>query len=163
MEDITMAQQIDITFLTILFSALLFFILLGIKAVLSEREKIKHSTLYSGALIDRKWIEECTEITPEMQKRLRSRMFSKSSRFGLSKGYLVYPNNFILEKKIESLDEFWDVINNKKSIYARHRMYPTAFFFSWNIKLIKKWMDNGWFWTAKKFDNHSEIRFKNIK
>ena len=87
---------------------------------------------------------------------------NKSFTSNLSKGCLVYPGNFILEKKIESLDEFWEAINKETSIYARHRMYPTAFFYSWHIKTVKEWLDNGWFWTAKKLSNHSEIHFKKI-
>ena len=116
----------------------------------------KHSKPYPGASIDNKWFEEFTEITPEMQeqlmqKQLRQKPISKSFHTTFRKGYLVFSGNFILDYKITTLDQFWDAINSNKSIYARHRMYPTAFFFSWNIKLIKKWMDNGWFWTAKKF------------
>lgn len=91
---------------------------------------------------------------------MKSKSFTSASR--LSKGYLVYPGNFILEKKIKTFDQFLDAIIKEKSIYARHKMYPTAFFFSWNIKLIKKWMDKGWFWTARPFNNHSEIHFKSI-
>ena len=55
---------------------------------------------------------------------------------------------FKLTKKIETLDEFWQIINTDKSIFARHRMYPTAFFQSWNIRLIKMWIDAGWFFQA---------------
>jgi hypothetical protein len=53
-------------------------------------------------------------------------------------------------KKIESLDEFWLVINSEKSIFARHRLYPSAFFLSWQIKLIKSWIDQGFFYTINK-------------
>jgi len=57
-------------------------------------------------------------------------------------------SGFRIIKKIESLDEFWEVLNTDKSLFARHRMYPTAFFYSWQIRLIKKWIDAGWFFTA---------------
>ena len=57
-------------------------------------------------------------------------------------------SGFKLTKKIETLDEFWKIINTDKSIFARHRMYPTAFFQSWNIRLIKMWLDAGWFFQA---------------
>lgn len=57
-------------------------------------------------------------------------------------------SGFQLTKKIETLDEFWQIINTDKSIFARHRMYPTAFFQSWNIRLIKTWLDAGWFFQA---------------
>ena len=57
-------------------------------------------------------------------------------------------SGFKLTKKIETLDEFWYILNKDKSLFAKHRMYPTAFFMSWQIKLIKKWIDAGWFFTA---------------
>lgn len=59
-------------------------------------------------------------------------------------------SGFVLEKKIESLDEFYTVMITEKSIYARHRMYPAAFFYSWPIKLIKEWIDAGRFFIAHK-------------
>ena len=68
----------------------------------------------------------------------------------MKKGDKTKSGNFQLTNKIESLNEFWDVINSSKSIYARHRIYPTAFFFSWQIRLIKVWIDKGWFWTAER-------------
>lgn len=57
---------------------------------------------------------------------------------------------FTLKTKITDLNQFWNAINIEKSIYARHRMYPTAFFMSWNIRLIKNWIDKGWFFIAHK-------------
>lgn len=65
----------------------------------------------------------------------------------LSVGFIT-KSGFKLNKKVETLDEFWQIINTNKSIYARHRMYPTAFFHSWSIRLIKRWLDSGWFFQA---------------
>ncbi len=64
-------------------------------------------------------------------------------------GLIVSGGNFKLKKKIETLDEFWEVINTEKSFFARHRMYPTAFFFSWQIKSINQWLSGGWFWVTE--------------
>ena len=64
-------------------------------------------------------------------------------------GLIVSGSNFKLKKKIETLDEFWEVINTEKSFFARHRMYPTAFFFSWQIKSINQWLSGGWFWVTE--------------
>lgn len=61
--------------------------------------------------------------------------------------------NFIVDKKITDLNEFWCVINKDISIYARHRTYPTAFFHSWQIRLINEWIKNGYFWTIKPIIN----------
>jgi len=55
-----------------------------------------------------------------------------------------------ITEKIETLEVFWQVINKDKSIFARDRMYPTAFFHSWSIRLIKQWIDKGYFYTAYK-------------
>jgi len=60
-------------------------------------------------------------------------------------------SGFKLIKKVETLDEFWNLINSDVSIFARHRMYPTAFFMSWNIRLIKSWIDRGWFFQACRY------------
>lgn len=60
--------------------------------------------------------------------------------------------NFKLVSQINSLDEFWNEININKSIYARHRMTSSSFFFSWNIKEINTWIEKGWFWTAKRIE-----------
>ena len=65
----------------------------------------------------------------------------------LAAGFIT-KSGFKLNKKIETLDEFWQIINTDKSIFARHKMYPTAFFYSWNIRLIKQWLDAGWFFQA---------------
>lgn len=64
-------------------------------------------------------------------------------------GLIVSGGNFKLKKQIETLDEFWKVINTEKSFFARHRMYPTAFFFSWQIKSINQWLSGGWFWVTE--------------
>lgn len=67
----------------------------------------------------------------------------------LEKGSVTKPG-FELQEKILDLNDFWTALNENKSIFARHKMYPTAFFFSWNIRLIKTWLNNGWFYTAYK-------------
>jgi hypothetical protein len=58
--------------------------------------------------------------------------------------------NFILKKQIETLDEFWQVINNDKSIFWRFRINSSAFYFSWTIKTIKQSINLGLFWSVEK-------------
>jgi len=65
-------------------------------------------------------------------------------------GLVIKGDNFTLIKRIDSLDEFWEVLNTDKSFFARHRMYPTAFFYSWQIKSIAMWIKAGFFWTTKQ-------------
>jgi hypothetical protein len=70
-------------------------------------------------------------------------------RSKLCKGVKTRSDNYVLYKKITNLNQFWKVINNNKSIFARHKMYPSAFFFSWNIKLVNEWIKYGYFWETK--------------
>jgi hypothetical protein len=63
-------------------------------------------------------------------------------------GDLVQNSRYRLAQKITTLDDFWYYINTYQSIYARHRIYSSAFFFSWHIKTIKQWIDNGYFYTV---------------
>jgi hypothetical protein len=58
--------------------------------------------------------------------------------------------NFVLKKRIESLDEFWETINTDKSIYWRFRPNASAFYLSWTIRTIKKSIDLGLFWSIEK-------------
>ena len=70
-------------------------------------------------------------------------------RSKLYKGVKTKSGNYVLYKKITNLNQFWKVINNNKSIFARHKMYPSAFFFSWNIKLMNEWIKYGYLWETK--------------
>jgi hypothetical protein len=65
---------------------------------------------------------------------------------------IVPPGNFILKYKIKTLNEFWEVVNNEKSIFAKDRMYPTAFFFSWQLSIVHTWIERGYFWTTEKIE-----------
>ena len=61
--------------------------------------------------------------------------------------------NHIIKEQINSLDEFWDYISHSTIIYARHKVYPSAFFFSWQIKQIKLWIDKKYFFKVEKITN----------
>lgn len=74
----------------------------------------------------------------------------------LKEGYVIKSCNFILTKKIKSLDEFYEIISEDDSVFARHRMYPSAFFFSWQIKLIKSWISQGLFYRAIKITSKNK-------
>lgn len=65
----------------------------------------------------------------------------------------VISKNYVLENKINSLDELWGVLKANPSLFARHRPYPSAFIMSWSIKLISEWINKGWFWTIKRKDH----------
>lgn len=70
-------------------------------------------------------------------------------------GDITESGNFMLDRKITSLDEFWEVINRDESMFGRHKMYPTAFFFSWNIRTIQEWITKEYFWTTIKNNNNA--------
>ncbi len=65
-------------------------------------------------------------------------------------GGITKSGNFKLVKKITSLDELWEVLKTEKSLFAKHRMYPSAFFYSWHFREVQKWLDYGFFWIVKK-------------
>jgi hypothetical protein len=85
-----------------------------------------------------------------MKKNLKNQKNSTNENNVLVAGNIVPGGNFKLKKKIETFDEFWEVINTEKSFFARNRMYPTAFFFSWQINTINKWLSGGCFWVTEK-------------
>ena len=58
--------------------------------------------------------------------------------------------SFMLVKKIETFKEFYNYLENNKSIFARHRVYPCAFFLNWRIKACKNWIKDGYFYKIKK-------------
>ena len=70
-------------------------------------------------------------------------------------GMITDSGNFQLVKKIETLDELYDTLTRFKTIFARHKIYPSAFIYSWQIRTAKEWMDKGLFYSV--------IRVKKIK
>ena len=64
-------------------------------------------------------------------------------------GMITNYGNHIIKEQINSLDEFWDYISHSGIIYAN----PSAFFFSWQIKQIKLWIDNKYFFKVEKITN----------
>lgn len=74
----------------------------------------------------------------------------------LKEGYIIKSGNFMLTKKIKSLDEFYEIITEDICIFARHKMCPSAFFFSWQIRIIKSWISQGLFYRAIKITNKNK-------
>lgn len=58
--------------------------------------------------------------------------------------------NFKATEQIASLDQLYKTIRENKSIYARNRIYPAAFFLNWPIKLCHEWLTAGWFWKIER-------------
>ncbi len=55
--------------------------------------------------------------------------------------------NFKLRAKIKDLNHFYYVLLHEKSIFWNFKVFPTAFFFSWHIKIIYDGIQKGLFWT----------------
>lgn len=68
--------------------------------------------------------------------------------------------NFKLARCIRSLDDFYKALESEVSIFARHRMYPTAFFYSWPIKLIKEWVDKRCFWITRPLAKKDRRKYR---
>jgi len=71
-------------------------------------------------------------------------------------GMITESWNFILRKKIETLQEFWDALESEKSIFCRHRMYPTAFFYSWHLRQCHMWIWRGDFFICSKVNPYNK-------
>jgi hypothetical protein len=71
----------------------------------------------------------------------------------MKRGDITPSGNFMLTTKIKSLNTLYKHLMNEKSIFARHRMYPTAFIYSWQIRQCDSWIKRGWFWKTKKVTN----------
>lgn len=98
-------------------------------------------------------------LCQEQEKNSKQRNKNNS---GLYPGYKT-TTGFTLMREITTLDQFWRAINTEKSIFARHRMYPTAFFFSWQIKTIKEWIDAGRFYIATREEGNNKKTVERIK
>ena len=97
-----------------------------------------------------------------LEKELKNSKQRNKNNSGLYPGYKT-TTGFTLMREITTLDQFWRAINTEKSIFARHRMYPTAFFFSWQIKTIKEWIDAGRFYIATREEGNNKKTVERIK
>lgn len=64
-------------------------------------------------------------------------------------------SGFVLIKKIETMDELKKAIFTHKSIFARHKMYPSGFLVSMHFITLINWVNRGWFFIAKKENNET--------
>lgn len=61
--------------------------------------------------------------------------------------------NFELDEPIKNITDFIFVLNNTQSFYWRHKVMPTAFFWSWTLKQILEGIERGDFWTIQQIVN----------
>lgn len=58
--------------------------------------------------------------------------------------------SFVLTKQITSFTVLHEHLYNSKSIFARHKMYPTSFIIGWPYKVVCTWLNAGCFWETKR-------------
>lgn len=62
--------------------------------------------------------------------------------------------NFELVEQINTINNFLLEIDNKPSIFWRHRVFPTSFFLGWPLRTILATIEGGYFWTVKRINNN---------
>jgi hypothetical protein len=62
--------------------------------------------------------------------------------------------NFELVEQINTINDFILEIDNKPSIFWRHRVHPSTFFLGWPLRLIRETIAGGHFWTVQKIENN---------
>jgi hypothetical protein len=68
----------------------------------------------------------------------------------LEVGEITDSGNFQLIERIRSLDELWTVLVTEKSVFVRHKAYPTAFIMSWTLRHTVNWINQGMFFKIKR-------------
>jgi hypothetical protein len=58
--------------------------------------------------------------------------------------------NFKKVKLIDSLDEINRVMKENKSLFVRHKVYPSAFIQNWSMRLVSDWISKQYFWTIER-------------
>lgn len=66
----------------------------------------------------------------------------------LRPGKIIPPGNFVLVRPIETMSELSEFLNKYKSIFYRHRMYPTAFIISQQYRHIFGKLKAKMFWVT---------------
>ena len=59
-----------------------------------------------------------------------------------------HTGNFLIVKKIETLQEFREVLESDRSIFWRFKVMPTAFFWSWQFRQIDSAINGGHFYKV---------------
>lgn len=67
----------------------------------------------------------------------------------LHAGLKVRSGNFELTEKITSFEDLYQYLKTHKTIFARHKVYASAFYLRWQIALCEDWVSKGYFWKIK--------------
>ena len=62
--------------------------------------------------------------------------------------------NFELVEEIKNINDFVFELDNKPSIFWRHKVMPTSFFYSWPLREIRTNIDRSLFWKVKRINNN---------
>lgn len=60
--------------------------------------------------------------------------------------------NFEIVQAIEYFNHLDMVLSKNKVIYWRHKVYPCAFIQNWNYRMLKKYLEVGYFYEVKKIN-----------
>ncbi len=77
----------------------------------------------------------------------------------LDAGVVTRSGNFMLTKKVTDFNRFIELLDTEKSIFMRHRMYPTSFIVGWPIRLCRIWIRGGYVWETEKI-NKQQIKLE---
>jgi len=69
-------------------------------------------------------------------------------RLVLESGSRTLSNNFMLLKKVTSLDKLYELLSSNKSIFFAHKMYPSAWVMSFQYRYVQTRLKAGLFWET---------------
>lgn len=72
----------------------------------------------------------------------------------LKRGEILKSGNFILVSRVDSINELIFCLMNNKSIFWRHRMYPSAFILHQPLIVLINNVNGGLFWNASKTEKY---------
>lgn len=60
--------------------------------------------------------------------------------------------NFELVEQIKTMSDLIIELDNKPSIFWRHKVMPTSFFYSWQLRQVVFNLNQGFFWKIKRIN-----------
>lgn len=61
-----------------------------------------------------------------------------------------------LKKQIKKLDDLYYYLQNNKSIFHKHKLYPSAFIINWSIRKIYNSIISQWFYDYEKIEKEKK-------
>ena len=64
--------------------------------------------------------------------------------------------NFVLDRKIKSLEQLSVILKTHHTIFWNFKVFPTAFFLSWQFRTADSGVKKGLFWTVTRIKKTSD-------